>query len=223
MRTNSPSLGPESASATSVPAASVNEDLLALYAAGGKPVYRLYEPEGVSIVLGAGRSAAQDVFVERARADGVEILRRRGGGGTVVLSRGQLVLALVTGVASPFHNLQYFRAINHWFRRALEGLGVTGIEDRGISDLAIRERKILGTSMYRRRNLLFYQASLLVDLDLALFERYLAHPYRVPEYRQQRPHREFCTTLRLEGCTAALSEIVAELRGIVERELPRLR
>jgi len=223
MRTSSPSSGPESARPASLPAASVNEDLLDLHEAGEQPVYRLYEPEGVTIVLGAGRRAEKDVFLERARSDGVAIRRRRGGGGTVVLSHGQLVLALVTEVASPFNNLQYFRAINQWFRRALGGLGVAGIEDRGISDLAIGERKILGTSIYRRRSLLFYQASLLVDVDLALFERYLAYPSRVPDYRLERTHLEFCTTLRREGCGAPLSEIFEALRRVVELELPRLR
>jgi lipoate-protein ligase A len=222
MRTSSPSTEPDGTGP--LPGApTVNDDLLELYGASGKPAYRLYEPEGIAIVLGAGRRAEEDVWVERARADGVGILRRRGGGGTVVLTHGQVVLALVTEVASPFDNLQYFRSINDWFRRALQGLDVGGIEDRGISDLAIGERKILGTSIYRRRKLLFYQASLLVDVDLALFERYLAYPSRVPDYRLRRTHLEFCTTLRREGCSAPLSVILEAVRRVVELELPRLR
>lgn len=185
-------------------------------------MYRIYEPQEPSIVLGAGRKAEADVFVERAQADGVPILRRRGGGGTVVLSPGQLVLALVREVASPFHNREYFRAINNWFRLAVERFGMAGIEDRGISDLAIRELKILGTSLYRGRRLLFYQASLLLDSDLELFDRYLRFPSRVPDYRRGRGHSEFCTTLRREGFSGSMAELLSAVEEVVAKELFRL-
>jgi lipoate-protein ligase A len=183
----------------------------------------LYEPQEVCIVMGAGRREEQDVYAERAAQDGVPVLRRRGGGGTVVLSPGQVVLALVAEVAAPFRNLEYFHTINSWFRRVLEGLGLRGVEERGTSDLAVGGRKILGTSLYRRRLLLFYQASLLVDNDLALLERYLRFPSRVPDYREGRSHGEFCTTLRREGCPAAVEEVIACLRDVVELQLSKLR
>jgi lipoate-protein ligase A len=173
--------------------------------------------------MGAGRRAEEDVFLDQAAQDGVPLLRRRGGGGTVVLSPGQVVLALVAEVAFPFQNIEYFRKINGWFRQALESLGLQGVEDRGISDLAVGGRKILGTSLYRRRLLLFYQASLLVSNDLGLLERYLRFPSRVPDYRQGRRHEEFCTTLRVEGCPVTVEQVIAAVRGVVEARLPRLR
>ena len=183
-------------------------------------MYRLYEQKEVCVVMGAGRKAEEDVFLEHVAT--VPVLRRRGGGGTVVLSPGQLVLAVVTEVASPFQNLQYFQAINNWFRLALQPLGVSGIEDRGISDLAIGEKKILGTSLYRRRKILFYQASLLVDNDLSLFERYLRFPSRVPDYRSGRGHLEFCTNLQQQGYPLSVSEVMDSLDQVVKDRLFRL-
>ncbi|UCF99034.1 MAG: hypothetical protein JSV89_05725 [Spirochaetaceae bacterium] len=200
-------------------AATVNEDLLESFLNDPRPRYRLYEPEQVCVVMGAGRKAEEDVFGLRAEADGVPVLRRRGGGGTVVLSPGQVVLALVTEVDSPFQNLAYFRTINHWFRLALQPLGVSGIEDRGISDLAIEDRKILGTSLYRRRKILFYQASLMVDNDLSLFDRYLRFPSRVPDYRLGRGHLEFCTNLRLQGYPLSILEVSDSLEEVVRQRL----
>jgi len=200
----------------------VNDDLLEQQERAGEPVYRLYEPQFTSVVLGAGRKPEEDVCLSAAQADGVPVLRRRGGGGTVVLSPGQAVLALVTEVASPFRNREYFHRINEWFRETLAGLGVAGIEHRGISDLAIRERKILGTSLYRRRQLLFYQASLLVSPELNLFDRYLAFPSRVPDYRRGRPHSEFCTTLAAEGYPLSVAQILGRLVRVVEMRLPEL-
>ncbi len=185
-------------------------------------MYRLYEPQSTSVVLGAGRKLEEDVCLSSVQSDGVPVLRRRGGGGTVVLSPGQAVLALVTEVASPFRNREYFRRINEWFRETLHGLGVAGIDHRGISDLAIRERKILGTSLYRRRQLLFYQASLLVSPELSLFDRYLAFPSRVPDYRRGRPHSEFCTTLAAEGYPLSVAQVLERLVRVVETRLPEL-
>jgi lipoate-protein ligase A len=203
----------------------VNDDLLEEYARRGEPVLRLYEPQTVMVVMGAGRKAAEDVLEEQAGADGVPLLRRRGGGGTVVLSPGQAVLALVTQVSSPFRNREYFRVINGWVREALADLGVepARVEDRGISDLAIGERKILGTSLYRRRLLLFYQGSLLVSNDLSLFDRYLRHPSRVPDYRGGRSHRDFCTTLTAEGCALSVPRVLGSLERVVRARLPPLR
>jgi lipoate-protein ligase A len=172
--------------------------------------------------MGAGGKAETDIFSERAGIEGIPVLRRRGGGGTVVLSPGQVVLALVTEVASPFQNLHYFRSVNHWFRLALKALGISGVEDRGISDLTIGEKKILGTSLYRRRRILFYQASLLVDNDLSLFDRYLRFPSRVPDYRGGRGHLEFCTNLRLEGYDLSVRDVMARLEEVVKDQLSRL-
>jgi lipoate-protein ligase A len=203
-------------------APTVNEDLLGLYFDRGEAVFRVYEPESPRIVLGAGGVPERDVHVEAAAADGVPLLRRLGGGGTVLLSPGQLVLALVTEVASPFHNVEYARRINSWIAEALTGLGVAEVADRGISDLAIGERKILGTSLYRRRRLLFYQASLLVDVDLRLFSRYLRYPHKVPDYRREREHQDFCTTLRQEGFVLPVASITAGLSALLPERLKGL-
>lgn len=200
----------------------VNEDLLEQFAGNRRPLYRIYEPEATCIVLGAGRPAEGDVDLAAAGRDGIPVLRRKGGGGTVVLGPGQAVLALVTEVSSPFRNREYAVEIAGWFSRALERLGVVGVETRGISDLAIRERKILGSSIYRSRHVLFYQASLLVDMDTRTFGRYLRYPSRVPDYRQGRSHEEFCTTLAAEGHGLTVSTTLDALRAVVAAELPRL-
>jgi lipoate-protein ligase A len=176
----------------------------------------------LKIVLGAGRTPEGDVYVETARADGVPIGKRRGGGGTVLLGPGQVVVALVTEVSSPFRNREYAATIGGRLIAALEELGVGGVEVRGISDLAIRERKILGASIYRRRLVLFYQASLLVDTDLRLFSRYLRYPSRVPDYRAGRSHQEFCTTLAEAGCRASTAAVAEAVRAACEASLEEL-
>lgn len=200
----------------------VNEDLLQGFQAHGCPVYRIYEPRDVSIVLGAGRKNKGDVRHQAARQDRVPVLTRRGGGGTVVLSPGMVVLALVKDVASPYQNREYAGKINDWQRLLLSDLGVTDIRHQGISDLTLGDRKILGTSIFRRRHLLFYQSSLLVENDIKLFERYLTFPSTVPDYRGRRSHGEFCTNLRREGCNLSVEGIIEKLSEAVSSRLPHL-
>ncbi len=201
----------------------VNGDLLEEFQRQGRPVSRIYEPTETCAVLGAGGNPDADLFLDRLAADGIPWRRRRGGGGTVVLTPGQVVLACVTTVDSPFRNKEYAARINSWFVDALADLGVQGVEPRGISDLAIREKKILGTSIYRTRLLLFYQASLLVRNDISLFTRYLAMPSRVPDYRGGRTHEVFCTTLEREGYSLSVREVMTALEEVVHARLPALR
>jgi lipoate-protein ligase A len=201
----------------------VNGDLLDEFQRAGRPVSRIHEPGEICAVLGAGGNPEVDLFLDLLAADGVPWRRRRGGGGTVVLTPGQVVLACVTAVDSPFRNKEYASQINGWFVQALSSLGVRGVEPRGISDLAIREKKILGTSIYRTRLVLFYQASLLVSNDIAVFTRYLAMPVRVPEYRAGRAHEDFCTTLAREGYSLAVAEVMEALKEVVNVRLPALR
>jgi len=209
--------------ASAGPAAGVNGDLLDLFRQTGVPVSRIYEPAELCAVLGAGGRPEQDLLMENLDADGVPWRRRRGGGGTVVLGPGQVVVALVTAVESPFRNREYAGQINSWIVEALESLGVHGVKAEGISDLAIRGRKIVGTSIYRTRLVLFYQASLLVSNDLGVFTRYLAMPSKVPEYRAGRSHEDFCTTLARQGFGGTTAQVIRALEGVVSARLPRLR
>ena len=79
---------------------------------------------------------------------------------------------------------------------------MTGVHGEGISDLAIGEKKIVGTSIYRTRLVLFYQASLLVSNDIAVFTRYLAMPgegARVPAREDARGVLHHARARRLHG------------------------
>ena len=192
-----------------------NDDLLTAYEATRQPQFRVYEPPRRVVVLGAAGDAELDVHRAAAAAAGIDIRRRRGGGGTVLLGPGQVVVALVTEVDHPYRNREYAHAVNDWLIDALHGDGVRGVEQRGISDLAIAGRKIAGTSVFRRRRILFYQASLLVANDPAEFERFLTFPRQVPDYRRGRGHAAFCTTLAAAGYPYRAQQVADLLRTAV--------
>lgn len=202
-----------------------NDDLLDRFVGGEGAQIRVYEPTERVIVVGAGRQSSEDVKLTSARAAGVPVRRRRGGGGTVMLTPGQVVVALVTEVIHPFRNREYARRVNDWIVSALANLPGKRrgpIVHRGISDLAVAERKVLGTSIFRRRQILFYQASLLVTNDIGEFATYLRMPGIVPEYRRGRSHREFCTTLQECGYGGDAADVVALLGTVLAPRLGEL-
>src|SRR5215216_1196065 len=73
--------------------------LLRAEAGEGGEVLRLWEWPRPAGVLGSGCKLADDVAVEACREDGVPILRRSSGGGTVLLGRGCLCFSLVLAFA----------------------------------------------------------------------------------------------------------------------------
>ncbi len=176
---------------------------------GDKPVFeyilnsrenfflKIFEAEERCAVLSAGADVSKELFVEALKRDRIPIYRRMGGGGTVILDRGMLIISLGSFFRSPYNNRLYFQLIQEPLARALEGLSqVKPIAMKGISDLAWRDYKILGSSIRRSGKFLLYQAALLYDCRRDIFDKYLPHPPREPDYRKGRGHSEFTVTLK---------------------------
>ncbi len=190
---------------------------------GGEPwAYRAWEPEQVMIVLGRSNQAAVEVYEERCHEDDVPIIRRRGGGGTVVLAPGMVVISMVMQVDHQLHFQQYFREINIAIIEALQTLGISELSQRGHSDICLGDRKILGSSMYGSKNLLFYTASLLVADNFTLIDRYLRHPSKEPDYRQGRSHQEFLAAIGLVYPHLSAQDVKTGLDTLLPQQIPQL-
>jgi len=194
-------------------------DALFIYGASQeKPFVRIYEQQAVEIVHGPSFRADRELFIDRCEEDGVTVTERRGGGGTVVLSPGVLVIT-ITGEKKNEREgaLDIFHRVHDAVIAALSKAGVNNIIRAGISDLADGGKKILGSSLYigSKPPLFYYQSSLMVSNDLTLLDRYLRHPPREPDYRGGRGHSDFCTTLRELGVRIDMRE----LSVLIESEL----
>ena len=150
-------------------------------------------PDRAYVVLGAANDPKVEVHEERCREDSVTMLRRYGGGGSVVLHEGCLILSLGTWVKNPYGNSEYFRMINSSVIECLQSYHsiFNNLSLQGISDICYFEKKIAGTSMFRSKHYLLYQASVLINPRIEVIERYLNHPSKEPEYRQFRKHADF--------------------------------
>ncbi|MBA4063748.1 MAG: lipoate--protein ligase family protein [Isosphaera sp.] len=170
--------------------------LLAAEGAGAGEVLRLWELAAPAVVVGAGGSVAIDVNLAACAADGVPVLRRASGGGTVVLGPGCLCFSLVLAYdRAP--GLNEIPASNRYVLgrvlTALRPLAAAGIE--GTSDLAAGGVKFSGNAQQRKRRHFLHHGTLLCGFDLGLIPRYLNAPERQPDYRRGRPHAEFVANL----------------------------
>lgn len=175
------------------------------------PFLWLWEPQDICCVLGAG-TPVTDVDLALCASLGVSVYRRRGGGGAVVLNPGNLVITACFDARRRQFANQWILPVASAIARALESLGVQGAAVRGLGDVAVGERKLLGSSLYASRTVALYQGSLLWQPDLDEIARYLPHPSKEPEYRQGRGHREFITSLAREGYRFTWEELATALR-----------
>ena len=171
-------------------------------------LFELWQPEETAVVLGRSQTADREVNLSNCLKDQVPVLKRRGGGGAVVLMPGVLcfTIAFLSDLSiSPYF---FFKEINQFIIDELEStFHIDSLSQRGISDITIGVHKIFGCSIFKSRNLFFYQGSLLVDPDLEMVSRYLQHPSKEPDYRAGRPHADFISSLHQSGYPLSLEHL----------------
>ena len=187
-----------------------------------QPRLAVYPCLETTAVIGRGGDPWRETRPDLLAADGVPLLRRRGGGCAVVLDPGNIVCSLVLpwpgvgGITGAFDRLSTLLA------DALAAVGLPGVGQQGVSDLALGDRKLGGACIWRTRGLLYYSTTLLVDPRWELIDRYLPHPPREPAYRAGRLHRDFLTSLREAGLTTSPQDLAHDLAAALSPVLREL-
>lgn len=177
------------------------------------PRFRVYVHPTVAVVLGRGGDPGIELNVANITRDGIPVLKRAGGGCAVVLDPGNVIVAVALPLPGIAGIRTAFRQISDWVVAGLANLGVAGVRQRGVSDLALGERKIGGACIYRTRGLLYYASTLLVQPDLDLVDRYLQHPPREPDWRRGRQHRDFMGRLPAQVGRRGADAVAEELQS----------
>lgn len=158
---------------------------------------RFWESPVPFVVLGVSGRVREEVHIERCRADGIPVLRRGSGGGTVLQGPGCLNFAVVLPLGADARLRDVHASYRVVVERSARALGLEGAGLRGTSDLARGDVKFGGSAQKRTARALLHHATVLYGLDLELVDRYLREPAKQPEYRRGRPHREFIANLDL--------------------------
>ncbi len=202
-----------------------------------KNIYtKIFVPQNSQIVLGRSNVAETEVYLEKAKSCAVPVTKRRGGGGTVLLYPGCVVISVGAWMKQRFCNDKYFKSINAAVMNSTKSFleqnsldqEFIQMQQKGISDLAIEKKKadgslefkkFCGTSLFRSRNYLLYQASILFN-PTDQIEALLRMPSKEPDYRRGRNHGSFLTTLS-EYCSKPITDYELHLKQQLHEILKR--
>ncbi len=173
----------------------LDDELMARTRGDGTPRVRVYRLDHVAVVIGRGGRQASELHTANIADSGVPLYKRPGGGCSVVLDPGNVIVSLALPLPGIGRIKSAFNAISAWMIAGLAASGVPDVTQRGVSDLVLSDRKIGGSCVYRTKGLLYYSTTILCTPDIPLVTKYLKHPPREPAYRQARPHSLFMGSL----------------------------
>lgn len=177
--------------------------------ADGRTRVKVWRPARTLVVVGTGGDEAREVHMDACLADSVAVERRRGGGCSVVLDPGNVVISVAARSPGLGNIGATFEKLTGWTVRGLREAGVDGVKVKGVSDLVLGTRKVGGSCIHRSRDLVYFSTTVLVTPDVQRMKRYLPHPPREPAYRGGRDHARFMGSVR-----EAAPEMDAELLSI---------
>jgi len=178
-----------------------------------EPDWFFWVPDKVYLVLGQSNRASRSLITDRVIADEIPVLKRPSGGESVILSPKTLVIS-VRLISEKLENPKvYFKQVNGAIIQGLQNMGIKDVGYRGISDITIGNKKILGSSIYRKKNIVFYHAVLNIAEDISLIGKYLQHPSKEPDYRKGRDHGDFVTSIHEAGYSIDVEALTEELEA----------
>jgi lipoate-protein ligase A len=169
--------------------------------------FHTWQPDNTYLILGISNSSNDSLNTEEVVKDKVVVYKRPSGGQTVILTPKTLVVSTTVQTSKLVNPYVYFKEINNLIISILEKKGISNIHPKGISDIAIGDKKILGSAIYCNRHILFYHAVLNVAESTDLMEKYIKHPVKEPDYRKGRKHSDFVTSLYAEGYNLTVKDI----------------
>ena len=164
---------------------------------GGEPVIRFWRCRK-AVVLGNARKVGEDVFLGNCLTDGIPVIRRHTGGGTVYLHpevlNFTLVLPYIHPALKPKSRIR--ESIRFLLQPLLESLKQVGlaVDIKNDGDIFLCGRKVGGNAQARKKRTLLHHGSLMIDDRVGEMSRFL----RVPPERAGIPHPDFVTCLKRE-------------------------
>ena len=177
------------------------DDVLLYLAEQGQSgeVVRFWECQQYFIVLGKISDAQKDIEWEAVRREGISVLRRSSGGGTVLQGKGCLNYSLILSKENRPEILMIHQSYRFILEKLVQTLRDLKMEVvfKPISDLATADgdKKFSGNAQRRSKKYILHHGTILYDFDLSKIEEFLKMPENIPPYRRGRLHRDFLTNI----------------------------
>ena len=176
------------------------------------PLFRFYNCSDEGVVVGVAQKTEDYVNIEQCEKDGIPVLKRFSGGGTVFISKGCLVYSVIDKLGgnglkrfdvsgayqhflSPVIDKFCFKCYHNGSRLKIPA------EFYKPCDIAVDNRKITGNAQAQKFGAVIVHGSFLINADLEKISKYLKHPEIEPEYRDKRSHKDFLCNLSEFGLT----------------------
>lgn len=116
-------------------------------------------------VFGRHQNPALELDLDFCRRHGVDIVRRKSGGGTIFANKDNIMVSLVTGKGSVE---TVFNAFSHEIARCLKQLGAP-MKVSGRNDICLEDgRKICGGAFYHMKDRNIVHCTMLYDTDMEM-------------------------------------------------------
>lgn len=176
-------------------------------------ILRFWEASEFFIVLGRISKPEIEVRTEEAAADGIRIIKRRSGGGTVLQGPGCLNYSLVLSLEKRPVLKDIKKSYEFVLGRISSSFNDIGIkaEFMPLSDMALSGRKFSGNAQWRRKRYMLHHGTILYQLPIERIEKYIKMPPVEPPYRQGRSHSDFLTNVNISA--AAVKKNIQKALG----------
>ncbi len=199
-----------------------DEALIELHKAGAIPDTIRFLRFPPTALIGRHQAMRQEVKVDHCKANGIGLVRRITGGGAIYFDEGQIGWELVLARKRlPMPSLgDYTRAICEAAAHGLsQGFGINA-RFRPRNDIEVGGQKLCGTGGFFDGDTLFYQGTVLIDVDPARMMACLNVPAAKLQKRDlDKPEQRVTTLKTLLGGTAPNVSAVQQaiLRGFTEK------
>ena len=159
---------------------------------------RLWEPDAPMVVIGRSSPLSTEVNLDHCRSNDIPVFRRISGGQSIVTAPGCLMYAVLLDYRKrPELRMldQAHQFVTQQLQTAINSLGLE-TEINGTCDLTYQGRKFSGNALRCRKDWFLYHGTILLkEFDLDLITQCLGAPHRQPDYREQRAHEDFVTSI----------------------------
>lgn len=142
-----------------------------------------------AIVMGISGKKEELIDCERARRDGIPMIKRFSGGGTVIVDENTLFVTFI--FQKELHDFPaYPEPILRWHENLYCEVFNNELFHLKENDFVVGDKKCGGNAQYIKKDRWLHHTSFLWDYCTEKMS-YLLHPKKTPQYRQQRAHADF--------------------------------
>ncbi|WP_459893317.1 lipoate--protein ligase family protein [Hydrogenobaculum acidophilum] len=173
-----------------------------------------FNPE--CILIGYHQNPNQEVNLELAKSLGIEIGRRRTGGGTIYFNKEQIGWEIVASL-KDFNIKNYEELSQYMCEKVAKALSKFGVDAkyRPRNDIEINGKKISGTGGVLQEGAFLYQGTILIDFDPDKMASLLKIPYEKLKDKNISSAKERVTSLKQElNFTPTFEEIAKAIKDV---------